>query len=420
MSGMDQIDIFTDLEVVTNPLPYLAYLRSKGPVVRLPTRDIIAVTGYEEGMAVFQDSENFSSVLAFVGPLVPVSFTPADDLTDQIAQLRPSLPGGDTVLTADQQEHRRIKSLLMGVITPKRVKENHEFIEQLADTQIAGFIDKGKLEVQSKYSRPLAIGTVAHLLGVPTEDYDKIVNPIESLPGPIGSDPSDIAQIMDERIRAYFRAYISDRRETPRGDVMSEIANTRYVDGSLPPIEDVVSLAALLFGAGEDTTSRVVTGAIRWLAEDFELQGKLRADPSLIPNLVEEFLRFDGPGLAAWRTVKRAVRIGDVDAKPGTAVMLMLSAMNRDPRRFADPAELKPGRPDSRDHVAFGRGIHACPGAPVARAEVKIAIERILARTSEISIDESVHGPADARRYERLPSYFVQGLDALHINFVKA
>lgn len=420
MADMDQIDVFTDVATTLNPQPYLEHLRSKGPVTRLPGRNIVAVTGYDEGMAVFRDSANFSSVFSFAGPLVPADFGDGDDLTDEIARIRPSLPGGDTVITADVPEHARIKSLLTGVITPKRAKANESFIERVADEQIRRFIDRGKAEMLTEYGRPIASAAVGELLGVPLSDLPEVSYTSEAIAGGVDSDPTDIAEITDERLRGYFRRYVEERRANPRADVMSEVAGTRYADGSLPSVEDVVSLAALLFAAGEDTASRVIIGAIRWVAEDQALQARLRADPSLIPGLVEEVLRYDGPGLAVWRLAKREVRVGDMTIAPGTMVMLALPAMNRDPGRFADAARLEPQRPNNRDHVAFGRGVHACPGAPVARAEVRIAIERLLHHTARLEIDGAAHGPEGAREYRRLPSYFVQGLNDLHVTFEKA
>jgi cytochrome P450 len=133
MKHFDEIDVFADLDLNTDPFPYLEYLRAKGPVTRVRGYEhVVAVTGYDEGVAVFRDDDDhFSALITHAGPLMPLSFTPSDDLTDQIAAIRPSVPGGDNVLTADPPEHTRIKSLLMGVITPKRVKENEAAISRL-------------------------------------------------------------------------------------------------------------------------------------------------------------------------------------------------------------------------------------------------------------------------------------------------
>ena len=426
MKNMDEIDIFTDLDLVADPYPYLEFLRGKGVASRVPGYKVVAVTGYDEGLAVFRDEDTYSSIVAHGGALFPFNFTPADDLTDQIADIRPKVPGGDSILTADPPQHGRIKSLLMGVITPKRAKENEASIRGMADELIDKFIGRGSVELFSEFASPLAALTVADLLGVPPQDRDKIIDPNRTPipPGQVGVErgASDAAKMMESarKVRAYFTGYINERREEPRHDVMSEIAQVRYSDGSLPPVGDVVSLANLLFVAGEDTTSRVTAGAMRWLAEDGDLQKRVRAHPELIPNLIEESVRLDGPGRAAFRLAKKPARIGEVDVEPGTVVMLLLGAMNRDPRRFENPFELQIDRKNVRDHLAFARGIHSCAGAPVARAEVRIALERLLERLADFRINEAKHGPAGSRRYNRVPSYFVQGLDDLHLTFDKA
>jgi cytochrome P450 len=114
------------------------------------------------------------------------------------------------------------------------------------------------------------------------------------------------------------------------------------------------------------------------------------------------------------------VTVGDVDLSAGTTVMVLAAAANRDPRRFDDPATFDLARKNARQHIAFGRGIHSCPGAPLARAETLVAIERLLDRTSDIRISERVHGPADERRYRYLPTYILRGLAELHLEFTPA
>ncbi|MGD0560385.1 MAG: cytochrome P450, partial [Streptosporangiaceae bacterium] len=132
---------------------------------------------------------------------------------------------------------------------------------------------------------------------------------------------------------------------------------------------------------------------------------------------IEETLRTDGPIKGDFRLSRVPVTIGGVDLPAGTTVMLLQGAANRDPRRFEEPATFDPERSNARHHLAFGRGIHTCPGAPLARAEARVAIERLLDRTSDIRINEREHGPADARQYHYLPTYILRGITALHLEF---
>jgi len=161
----------------------------------------------------------------------------------------------------------------------------------------------------------------------------------------------------------------------------------------------------------------LVTAALRVLAENPDIQAKLRQDRSLIPNFLEEMLRTEGTVKALFRLTKRPVRIGDIDVRPGTHIMLIPAAANRDPKRFDQPHEFIFDRKNARENVSFGRGIHACTGSPLARAEAKAALERLFKRIGEFRIDEAFHGPADARRYDFVPSFMFRVRTALHLEF---
>lgn len=419
MNSFDEIDFFFDTSLLADPHPYFDRLRTKGPAVVIP-RDVVAVTGYEEGLAIYNDTENYSSINVSFGPIPPMPFTPeGDDITDQIERYRHEIPGGESLVALDPPAHTRLKSLLMGIITPRRFKENEEFLWRLADQQIDEFIGDGRVELVSQYAQPFTMLAIADLLGTPPEDFDKIRNPTAH-PGQIAVGARDVAVDPFQRIAGYFAQYVENRRREPRQDVLGQLAQVRYPDGSLPPVRDVVSVATILFAAGGDTTMRSITAALCILAEDGELQRKIRGEPHLVPSFVEEVLRLHGTVKSDFRLAKRPVRIGDVDVRPGTVVMLLVSAMNRDPRRFDRPHELRLDRKNAREHIAFGRGIHACVGAPLARAELKVTLERILDRISNIRIDEEKHGPSGARRYRYVPTYLLQGLAELHLRFDKA
>ena len=180
---------------------------------------------------------------------------------------------------------------------------------------------------------------------------------------------------------------------------------------------DAVRVASNLFAAGQETTVRLLSTAVMMIAEDAALQAKLRANPDMIPRFVEEALRYESPVRGDFRLAKVPVTVGGVDLPAGTTVMLVNAAMNRDPRKFADPDTFDVERGNARQHVAFGRGPHSCPGAPLARAEAKISLQRLLERTSNIWIDEDNHGPQGNRRYNYLPTFILRGLTRLHICF---
>ncbi|MFC5755099.1 cytochrome P450, partial [Actinomadura rugatobispora] len=172
------------------------------------------------------------------------------------------------------------------------------------------------------------------------------------------------------------------------------LATATFPDGSTPDVGDAVRVAANLFAAGQETTVRLLGSALRILAENPDLQRLLREERDRVPNFIEETLRFDSPIKGDFRLSRVPTTVGGVDIPAGTTLMVLNGAANRDPRHFDDAQTFDVGRKNARHHMAFGRGIHTCPGAPLARAEARVAIERLLDRTTDIRISERVHGPA--------------------------
>jgi cytochrome P450 len=206
-----------------------------------------------------------------------------------------------------------------------------------------------------------------------------------------------------------------DRRASPRSDVLSELANATYPDGSTPDLMEIVRLATFLFGAGQDTSAKLLGNSMRYIVDVPGLQDKLRADPALIPQLIEEVLRLEGSTKMTARLARKNTRIGGVEIAAGTKIFLALAAANRDPRRWPEPTEFQLNRDKIKEHVAFGRGAHVCAGAPLARVEVRILLERFLEQTSEIDLSVQNHGTRGNRNLDFEPSFIIRGLAALHL-----
>ena len=198
---------------------------------------------------------------------------------------------------------------------------------------------------------------------------------------------------------------------------MAELATARFPDGSKPSLVDVTALTAFLFGAGQDTTNRLLANCLKVIATHPEIQQALRGDPALISNFVEEVLRQEGSVKAGGRLCVKTTELGGVEIKAGTVIVLSHMAANRDGARFDDPALFDMARPKLKEHLAFGRGAHTCIGAPLARREVAVSIERLLARLGNIRLAEAEHGPEGARRFDYEPTYILRALKALHLEF---
>jgi cytochrome P450 len=403
-----------------DPYPYFEHLRAQCPVTALPHHGVIAVSGWDEAADVYRDPDTFSSCNSVIGPFAtfPVPLE-GDDIGAIIEQYRDTLPMNEHMVTMDAPDHTRERALLMRLITPKRLKENEAFMWGLADRQIDELIARGPCEFIAAYAQPFAMLVVADLLGVPETEHERFRDGfgLSANPGALGDDQRDNEMNALGWLDAYFAEYIEERRREPRGDVLTDLALAKYPDGSTPDVISVVRTATFLFAAGQETTARLLATSLKYLAEYPELQDELRANRDRIPEFVEEALRLESPVKADFRLAKRATTIGGIDIAAGTPVMLLNGAANRDPRRFEDPAEFRLDRANAREHLAFGRGAHSCPGGSLARAEARISIERLLDRVHDIRLSDEHHGPVGERHFEYEPTWVLRGLHALHIDF---
>ena len=418
MSDFESVDFFTDPSLIPDPYPYFDHLRERCPVMSRPEQGVMAVTGHQEALAVYKDPA-FSSCVSVAGPFSGLPFEPeGDDIGELIEQHRTQIPMSEHIVTQDPPDHTRTRGLLSRLLTPKRLKENEDFMWELADAQLDEFVSRGTCEFLDEYARPFSGLVIADLLGVPPEDHEEFRAVFSGkVVGGIEDDSLTRAHNPLEYLDEKFTTHITERRREPREDVLTELAQAKYPDGSTPEVIDVVRLATFLFAAGQETTTKLLSFGVRMIAEQPELQTLLREDRSKIPTFVEETLRMESPVKCHFRMARTTTSIGDIKVPAGSTVMLLPGASNRDPRKFDDPNEFRIDRPNVREHVAFGRGNHSCPGAPLARAEGRISLNCILDRMADIAIAEGQHGPADARRYYYEPTWQMRGLTELHLGF---
>ena len=419
--NFDATDFFRARPLYQDPYPYYEYLRKHGPVWREPHHGVVMVTGHEEAMSVYNDPATFSSCNTVAGPFTPFPVPlEGDDVSEIIEEYRDVLPFSDQLPSFDPPKHSAQRGLLMRLITPKRLKENEEFMWRLADRQIDEFATGGECEFVHEYATPFTLLVIADLLGVPEGDHETFRRELQGdrADRQFGSaDDGVVAHKPLEFLYGRFTRYIEDRRREQRNDVMTELAHATFPDGSLPPVDDVMRISANLFAAGQETTARMMGTALRLMGERPELQQQLRDEREIIPRFIEECVRIESPLQGQFRMARVPATIGGVAVPAGGSVFVMPGAANRDPRQFPDPAEFKLDRPNGRQHVGFGFGIHTCAGAPLARAEGNVSINRILDRMADIRISEAKHGPPGARRYEYTPIYLMRGLEHLYLEF---
>lgn len=423
MTDFSQVNFFTDRAIQDDPYAYFDWVREQGPVWQEPRYGCFFITGHPEAREVYKDPASFpeheaasgtwSSCNAVSGPFKRFSEqVDGDDITDLIVRLRHELPFSDQLPSFDPPNHTAHRHLLMRLLTPNRLKENEDFMGSYAE-QLVSIFPAGPYEFVGGYAEPFTLTVIADLEGVPEQDHGLFRDQLSTMHEGIDHKPLEF--LYDK-----FAAYIQERRDEPQADVLSGLASANFPDGSVPEVKDAALIAANLFVGGQETTVRLLGFLLRILGERADLQKQLREDRERIINFVEETLRIESPLRTQFRMARVATTLAGVDIPAGGSIMLVPGACNRDPRVFDNPHDFDIERRNARNHLTFGQGIHTCVGGPLARAEARVSLNQILDRTTDIAIDESMHGPADARRYEYLPTFFLRGLQQLHLNLTPA
>ncbi|MCE7798287.1 cytochrome P450 [Sphingobium sufflavum] len=425
MQPLEDRDYFTDYEILKEPYAFFEAVRAKGPIYQPPGKDYLIVTGFEETLEVLKNNADFSAIIGLAGAAAPLPFTPTgSDITEQVEAHRDQFLGGELLVNYDDDQHTRVRTLLNRLFTPSRLKKNEEFIDDFSDRIIREMVAKGGCELIKEVATPFVTLVIADLLGVPAEDRQMFMDVIEAAPAPgnLESAKNDFSSPDHPLVvmGGYFAGYVQDRRETPREDILTELSLATFPDGSLPDLVEIVKMTTFLFGAGQDTSAKLLGNSIRYITDQPGLQDKLRADPKLIPQLIEEVLRLEGSTKQTARLARKDTKIGDRDVPAGTKVLVAISAANRDPDRWEEPTKFVLDRPKIKEHLAFGRGKHVCAGAPLARVEVRVLLEKLLAYTSNIELVEEKHGTADNRKLDFEPSFIIRGLSELHVRLTPA
>lgn len=413
-------NFYTDHDILVDPYAYFEAIREIGPVCMPPGKDYFIVTGYEEAIEVFKNTADFSSSISVQGAAVPLPFEPeGSDITAQLEQHRNKLLGYDYIVNLDDKAHTNLRSLVNRLFTPSRLKANEEFILRYSDELVRAAVSNGGCEIMRSIATPFVTLVIADLLGVPASDRQLFMDTIEAAPVPGSLDASENDYSGENHpmvvMATYFTRYIKDRWENPRDDILSELAHASFPDGSKPRLEDLVNLSTFMFGAGQDTSAKLIGNAMRYIVEHPGLQDQLRQDRSLIAPMLEEVLRLEGSSKATTRLALRDTKIGNVSVPAGSRVLIALASISRDPRRWDDPHSFVLGRPRIKEHLSFGRGAHTCAGAPLARVEVRVLFEKFIDYTSHIDFDETKHGARGARRLDYEPSFIVRGFSELHL-----
>lgn len=290
-----------------------------------------------------------------------------------------------------------------------------EQLEPRIRTVARGLLDdvagRGKVDIVDALTYPLPVIMIAEILGVPPEDradFKRWSDDVVSLLGAgLDSDePGGLPAQTVEEMRAYFTRLTDERRQAPRGDLISGLVAAE-IDGAKLTFDELFSMLVLLLVAGNETTTNLIGNAIQAFMDHPDQLHRLRAEPRLLPSAIEEVMRHSSPVQATVRTALRDVQLGGKTIPAENVAIVWLAAANRDPAVFPDPAVFDITRAPNR-HIGFGLGIHFCLGAPLARLEARVALEEFLARATSFE-------RVDADPLPRVPTFIMRGVRQLPI-----
>jgi cytochrome P450 len=400
-----RVDLF-DPDFKANPYPAYARLRSEAPVhrVTLPDgRGVWLVTRYEDVSPVLKD-ERF--VKDWRNAMTP----------EQLAQIPPipevMKPLTRNMLDTDPPDHERLRSLVQKAFTPRLIERMRPRVQAIADQLLDAVQDSGELDLIDDYAFPLPITVIAELLGVSAEDRNKFR---EWSNAAVSGDTTQeyMEKVLLPHMQAftdYLRTMFEEKRRNPKDDLISGLVRAEEAGDKLSE-DELLAMVFLLLVAGHETTVNLIgNGMLALLQHPDQLQ-KLREDPSLIEPAIEELLRYDGPvETSTERFAREDIAIGGTVIPKGEMVMVVIASADHDPERFADPDALDVTRADNK-HLAFGKGIHFCLGAPLARMEGQIAIGTLLRRMPNLRLTDLPES------LTWRPGMVLRGLEGLPVEF---
>lgn len=388
-----------------DPYPTYAAMREQAPVCHNPGLDgkslLWFITRYEEAEAVLRDHKRF------------VKNYRATLTSEQRAQLPPE-PRlerllNQHLLNLDGVDHVRLRSLVNKVFTAQMINRLQGRVQTIADELLDKVQARGQMDLIDDYAFPLPIVVIAEMLGVPAADRDRFRVWSNAFVSPALTPE---AWAHTEQLMIQFTNYLgqifAERRRNPKDDLITALLQAEEAGDKLSE-EELYSMVILLIVAGHETTLNLIGNGMLALLRNPDQLALLKSRPELMPNAIEEFLRYDGPvERATPRFAAEDVEIGGQLIQRGDAVFVVLGGADRDPAEFSKPDQLDVTREDNR-HLAFGFGVHYCLGAPLARLEGRIALNTLLKRLPNLRL------AAPAAELTWRPNTFLRGLQQIPV-----
>jgi cytochrome P450 len=317
-----------------------------------------------------------------------------------------------SLITSDPPRHRQLRSLVTQAFTPKAVDALAPRIAGLTDELLEGIAARGSADLIKELAYPLPVIVISELMGIPAQDRERFKHWSDVIVSQTRTgSTSEEHYSTNSEMMAYFLALIDQRRSQPGRDLISNLLSAK-IDGQNLTVPELLGFCSLLLVAGNETTTNLIGNAVLCLAESPGTIDRILGEPALLPQTIEEVLRFRSPVQSMYRVTMAETILGDERIPAGAPIVAWIGSANRDERQFQRPAEFDVDRGQNR-HLAFGHGIHFCLGAPLARLEARIALEALLSRLPGLSLVAGAN-------LERMESTIVYGLKALPVQWQPA
>jgi cytochrome P450 len=388
------VSLLSTIEKELNPFPYCKQMRKEQPVYHDPERGNWNIFRYKDVLWVLSDYETFSS-----------RFTGGQGGEDE--------PFSASMIATDPPKHRQLRSLVSQAFTPRAVNALQPRIKEIVKEYLDKVANAGEMDIIQDLGYPLPVIVIAEMMGIPSEDRAKFKEWSDNIVAmaDLGGEVDYSAFIGNQSIMemsAYFMNMIEHRRENRGDDLISGLLKAN-IDGETLTIIEMLGFCALLLVAGNETTTNLIGNAMLTFAEHPEAWQKLRSDREMLPQAIEEVLRYRSPVQSMFRVTKREVEVAGTKIPARAPVVAWIGSANHDEEQYPD-ADIFQLERKPKGHLAFGHGIHYCLGAPLARLEAEIALGEMLDRFEQIALK-------DGETVERVPSLLVYGLKNLHLTF---